>query len=309
MKTSFWVIILVTLIASSVIVAFTFEFPFEKEHYDIEITGLKDVYLVGEPYSFSYTISGYGYACASQEITYPDENGNTLRTVIDADCRSGAPKTNFIIYSENNANIKPIEIQNPGRYNVGVLFEKSPPSHIEPTQSGKEFHVVEKICNDSKPKNKAQCFEDAYYSCTSAYGEFAMPTGEGDAILYTGVVESWFDCSLRVYSDHTQDRYKGHSDGTRSICDGITIDDESIIFENCNNEDIPPLKFDKQYYLHKEKCEIYGGYWDFDFATCFDFSDEYDCEELGGELVSRAYTGEQPDYSKKSHSFVCKFTK
>jgi hypothetical protein len=25
--------------------------------------------------------------------------------------------------------------------------------------------------------------------------------------------------------------------------------------------------------------------------------------------VERAYTGEQPDYSKNSHSFVCKFRK
>jgi hypothetical protein len=87
------------------------------------------------------------------------------------------------------------------------------------------------------------------------------------------------------------------------------INDESIIFENCNNEEIPPLRFDQQFYVHKERCEMSGGWWDFEFNTCFDFSDDYDCEIMGGELVSRAYTGEQPDYSKKSHNFVCKFRK
>jgi len=65
--------------------------------------------------------------------------------------------------------------------------------------------------------------------------------------------------------------------------------------------------FLSQFYLHKERCEIFRGYWDFEYNTCIDFSDAYDCEDMGGKLVSRAYTGEQPDYSKKSDSFVCEF--
>ena len=307
MKTRYIIIILGIIISSSVIFAILFESPFQKEHYDIEITGLKDVYLVGEPYSFSYTISGYGYSCGDREIKYPDENGNTVETAVDVDCNTDAPKTKFIIDSKDESNMENISIKNPGRYAVSVLFSKS--TNIEPTQKGDGFHVVEKICNDSNPKDKAQCFADAFDSCTSAFVELVTPTGEGDGILITGVVESWYECSLRVYTDHTQDRYKGHSDGTRSICDGIIINDESIIFENCNNADIPPIRFDKQYYLHKEKCEIYGGWWNFEYNTCFDFSDEYDCEDMGGKLVSQAYTGEQPDYSKKSHSFVCEFRK
>jgi hypothetical protein len=182
-------------------------------------------------------------------------------------------------------------------------------TNFEPTQSGKEFHVVEKICNDKNPKYRAQCFADAFDSCTSSFAEFAFPTGEGDGILVTGIVESWNDCILRVYTDHTQDRYKGDSSGTRSICDSMMINDESIIFENCNNEEIPPLRFDQQYYLYKEKCEIFSGWWNFEYNTCVDFSDDYDCETMGGKLEGRAYTGEQPDYSKKSDSFVCEFRK
>lgn len=295
------------IISGSVVFAISFEFPSKKEHYEIKITGLKDVYLVGEPYSLSYTISGYGYACANREITYPNENGDTVRNNIDVDCNTGVPRTEFVIDSKDESHTKSIAIKNSGRYNVSVMFEKS--TGIEPTQAFDGFHVVEKICDDSNPKDRAQCFADAFGSCTSSFAEFVFPTGEGDGIIVTGIVESWNDCNLRVYTDRTQDRYKRDSSGTRSICDGIMIDDESISFENCNNEEIPPLRFDQQYYLYKERCEIFGGWWNFEYDTCFDFSDEYDCQDMGGKLVSRGYTYEQPDYSKKSDSFACEFGK
>lgn len=59
----------------------------------------------------------------------------------------------------------------------------------------------------------------------------------------------------------------------------------------------------------KQQCETFSEIWNKDFATCFDFSDKYDCKDMGGKPVSRIYTGEQPDYSKKSDSFVCEFRK
>jgi hypothetical protein len=278
------------------------------ENYEIQITGMKDVYLVGEPYSFSYVISGYGYSCGEKKVYFPDQNGDTMTEISSSSCIANTPMSDFVfdIQKKMGTTYGHTGIKNPGNYIVAVEFERG---GMEPTQGGHGFHVVEKICDEQDPKDKAQCFVNAFDSCTPAFVELAYPTAEGDGIFVTGVVESWYDCNLRVYTDHTQDRYKGHSDGTRSICDGIVLDDESIIFENCNNEDIPPLRFDQQFYLHKEKCEIYGGWWDFEFNTCLDFSDDYDCENMGGELVERAYTGEQPDYSKNSHSFVCKFRK
>jgi len=308
MQTRSMIIILSIIIASSIIFALTFELP-TTEHYEIEITGMKDVYLVGEPYSFSYILSGYGYVCGGKDVHFPDQNGDSMRIISSSSCIAGVPMEEFVfdIQKEYGTTYGHVGIKNPGTYTVGVEFEKS--GNFEPTQSGYSFHVVEKICDEQNSKDKAQCFADAFDSCTSAYIELVFPTGEGDGIFVTGIVESWNDCNLRAFTDHTQDRYKGNSNGIRSICDGIILDEESITFENCNNEDIPPLRFDKQYYLHKERCEIYGGYWDFEFNTCFDFSDDYDCETMGGELVGRAYTGEQPDYSKKSHSFVCKFRK
>jgi len=321
MKTGLIIVILGVVIGLSVVLGLTlrlpvdsnspisFESSFREEYYEIEITGMKDVYLVGERYDFSYIISGYGNSCGSKTVSFPDQNGDTTQIISSASCVAGTPMKEFVfdIQKEYGTTYGHVGIKNPRTYTVGVEFERS--SNFEPTQSGHSFHVVEKICDAQNSKDRAQCFADTFDSCTSAFIELIFPTGEGDGIFVTGVVESWNDCNLRVYTDYTQDRYKGDSDGTRSICEGIMINDGSISFENCNNEDIPPLRFDQQFYIHKERCEIYGGWWDFEINTCLDFSDDYDCEDIGGELVNRAYTDEQPDYSKKSDSFACKFRK
>lgn len=241
MKTRHIIIILGVIITISIIFAILFEYPFEKEHYEIDITGLKDVYLVGEPYSFSYTISGYGYSCADREVTYSDENGNTVRNNVDVNCNAGAPKTKFILDSKDESNVKSIGIKNPGRYNVNILFDKSPSTNFEPTQSGKEFNVVEKICNDSNPKDKVRCFSDSFDSCTSSYIKTDFSIGEGDSIYVIGIVESWYDCKLRVYLDTTQDRFRGHSTGVlRSICEDVIVKDDYWTITNCNNFDVPP---------------------------------------------------------------------
>lgn len=308
MKTSLLIVIVGILITISIIFALTFEFPSQKEHYEIKITGMKDVYLVGERYDFSYILSGYGNSCSSKKVTFPDQNGDTIQIISSSSCIANTPMKEFTFdIQKNGTTYGHVGVKNPGIYGIGVEFERS--ATFEPTQGGHNFHVVEKICNDKNPKDKAQCFADAFDSCTSSFAEFAYPTGEGDGILVIGIVESWNDCNLRVYTDHTQDRYKSNSSGTRSICDGITINDESVVFENCNNEEIPPLRFDQQYYLYKERCEIFGGWWNFEYDTCFDFSDDYDCETMGGKLVKRAYADEQPNYYKKSDSFVCEFRK
>ena len=310
MKTIFIITILSIIITGSIIFAISIQSNsyFPKEHYEIKVTGMKDAYLIGERYDFSYILSGYGDSCGETKITFPDQNGDTIGIISGSSCIAGVPMKEFVsdIQKEYGTTYGHVGIKNPRYYGIVIEFESI---NFEQTQGGHGFYVVEKICNDKNPKDKAQCFADAFDSCTSAFVEFATPTAEGDGILITGVVESWNDCSLRVYTDHTQDRYKGNSDGTRSICEGITINDESIVFENCNNEDIPPLRFDQQYYLYKEKCEIHDGYWNFEYSTCFDFSDEYDCKDMGGKLVSRGYTSEQPDYSKKSDSFACEFRK
>ena len=56
----------------------TNESSIKEEHYSIEITGMKDIYRIGEQYDFSYVITGYGYSCGSKTISFPDQNGELV---------------------------------------------------------------------------------------------------------------------------------------------------------------------------------------------------------------------------------------
>ena len=111
-----------------------------QEHYEIEITGLKDVYIVGEKYDFSYIISGYGNSCGSKTVTFPDSNGDTIAS---ASCIANLPMGIFVfdIQKEQGATYGHVELKNPGIYTVTVTFDK--PSKYFPTTVSKEFRVIE----------------------------------------------------------------------------------------------------------------------------------------------------------------------
>ncbi len=112
-----------------------------KEHYTIEITGLKDVYLVGERYDFSYIISGYGYICGGKEITFPDQNGEIVTIASSASCIAGLQMNEFVfdIQKEYGTTYGHTELKNPGTYTVTVTFDR--PSQDFPTTAIKEFRV------------------------------------------------------------------------------------------------------------------------------------------------------------------------
>ena len=118
-----------------------------EEHYEIEIFGLKDEYMVGEEYSFYYVISGYGHSCANHQASYPDENGNIIHVGAEVLC---APEKLM-----HEFNFNPLEgkrtlgntgIKKPGTYSITVTFEK--PSKYYPTTTTKEFRVVEAIAEN-----------------------------------------------------------------------------------------------------------------------------------------------------------------
>ncbi len=67
-----------------------------KENYSIEITGMKDVYLVGERYDFSYILSGYGHPCGSKTVTFPDSNGVIMTIASSASCIANLPMEMFV---------------------------------------------------------------------------------------------------------------------------------------------------------------------------------------------------------------------
>jgi len=115
-----------------------------QEHYAIEITGLKDVYIVGERYDFSYIISGYGNSCGSKTVTFPDSNGDTIGSASSASCIANLPMGMFVfdIQKEYGTTYGHVGIKNPGTYTVTVTFDR--PSKYFPTTVSKEFRVVEK---------------------------------------------------------------------------------------------------------------------------------------------------------------------
>jgi len=116
--------------------------PFGKEeHYFIEITGMKDIYRIGEQYDFSYVISGYGYSCGGKKITFPNQNGETQFVYSIPSCLAEEPMREFVIYSEKELSAPSVHgtVTIPGLYNVTVTFDR--PSDDSPTTAIKEFRV------------------------------------------------------------------------------------------------------------------------------------------------------------------------
>ena len=119
-----------------------------EEHYEIEIMGLKDEYVIGEQYSFYFVISGYGDECARINVSYPDENGRLNGWGSEPLCDPNSVmydfETKYVNQQEHFGNIV---ISNPGTYTVTVTFDR--PNKYFPTISAKEFRVVESIDEDS----------------------------------------------------------------------------------------------------------------------------------------------------------------
>ena len=112
-----------------------------EEHYSIQITGMKDIYRMGEQYDFSYIISGYGHSCGSKKITFPDQNGETVTIFSSSSCIAGVPMEEFVIDSKKEFDTTSVhgKITTPGIYNVTVTFYR--PSQDFPTTALKEFRV------------------------------------------------------------------------------------------------------------------------------------------------------------------------
>lgn len=118
-----------------------FERPSEIEQYSIEITGMKDIYRIGEQYDFSYVITGYGYSCGSKDVSFPDQNGELVTISSSGLCAADVPMRNFVfdIQKERGTTYGHVGLKNPGIYNVTVTFDR--PSRDSPTTATKEFLV------------------------------------------------------------------------------------------------------------------------------------------------------------------------
>jgi hypothetical protein len=143
MKTRYLIAIVATIIAGSVIFALSFEYSFEKEHYELKIQGMKDEYSVGDEYSFYYTLSGYGNTCGSWIVMYPNSNGDILHRGEVIDCTG---KQNNPITYDSRTDSRQFSLAVPqieGKYNVTVRVESADPAVYE-------FTVISKNPDDNK---------------------------------------------------------------------------------------------------------------------------------------------------------------
>lgn len=128
---------------------------YQGEHYTIEITGLKETYLVGERYSFSYIISGYGYMCGRQDVTFPDQHGNPVTLSTSAVCTEEAAMEDFSfdVREYRGTTFGHIKILNPGTYAVSVAFD----THTleSPAVAVEQFDVM-----DGSPRYERYLDED-----------------------------------------------------------------------------------------------------------------------------------------------------
>lgn len=113
------------------------------EHYDIEITGLKETYLVGEPYAFSYILSGFGDPCGGIHITFPINKTENFGTGSIPSCLKTIQRDFVLdIRKDQGTTYGHIALQEAGNYTVKVQFEKGSNG---PTVATKSFLVVDAV--------------------------------------------------------------------------------------------------------------------------------------------------------------------
>jgi len=112
------------------------------EHYEIEITGLKDIYTSDEIYSFDYHITGYGDGCAKITATYPDEDGKTTTKISTPSCMAER-HFGIINTSSNHGSLGNVIIKIPGTYKISITYD-SIGSLLSETVT-KEFEIIKPV--------------------------------------------------------------------------------------------------------------------------------------------------------------------
>jgi len=145
MKTRLLIIIGIIVI-SAIVISYSFGYiPFD-EHYEIEITGLKDTYTTDDIYSFDYHITGIGDSCAEITVMYPDENGETLTRASIPGCAAERSLPVPITRSSFHGPLGNIAIKIPGTYKISVTYE--PIGSILSATTTKEFEIIKSPNDD-----------------------------------------------------------------------------------------------------------------------------------------------------------------
>lgn len=110
------------------------------EQYTIEITGLKDTYLLEESYSFSYILSGFGSPCGGIHAIFPINKTTNGNDGFISGCLKTIPTTFVLdankVYGRTYGNIA---LHETGNYTVKISFEKPLDAG---TKAEKNFTVI-----------------------------------------------------------------------------------------------------------------------------------------------------------------------
>lgn len=142
MKTRLLIIIGIFLI-STIGILFSYSYViqiFSDEHYEIEITGLKDTYTLDEVYSFNYHVTGYGYGCAAITVTYTDEEGEILTTRSEPLC-DVERNLGIINTRSHQGPLGNIAIKIPGTYEISVTYD--PVGSFLSETVTKQFEIID----------------------------------------------------------------------------------------------------------------------------------------------------------------------
>jgi hypothetical protein len=274
------------------------------EHYDIEITGLQDTYLVGEPYSFSYILSGFGDPCGGIYIIFPINKTASSGTDSLPQCLKSVQK-DFVLDVQKiyGTTYGHVALQEAGNYTVQVTFEKG--TH-EPTVATKSFLVV-KDCNGKDGKKELDCFANSFESCTPAMINYVLYTIEGDPGFLEAYVEGGKNCYIRIVFDNTQDRFSSPSDRiiTKDKCSSIEFTKHTMNIANCTNFLEYQLNYQSPDWASDKKCTSIGGKWNYEFHNCVELPDVTSCENNGGVLSCMSY--DQAGHGRDICNTVCDF--
>ena len=129
-------------------------FDISREYYEIEITGLKDTYLEGESYDFSYIISGHGNLCGTKKIIFPNQNEEFTTIVSAPQCIGESPIHDifFDIKKERGTTFGHVTLM-PGQYYVTVEFKKNDVFVSETKNFTVKLPNTQKIDVSAKPNH------------------------------------------------------------------------------------------------------------------------------------------------------------
>ena len=148
-------------------------------------------------------------------------------SINEIQCKEGLEK--LLKYNGSPVCVKPTSVQK--LLNRGFM-------HVP---IGASFHV-EKDCNDIDARKEAQCFKDAFETCTFAQSNAVIYTIEGDAMYLEAIIKA--DCKIHVTFDNSGDKFGGPGKGiTNDICTNVELQEKYIwIIGQCARAEQPEFQ-------------------------------------------------------------------